>query len=107
MFRPRRESSILNRKLPRPPEICPNCGAAVPPTASACPDCGSDEQTGWSEAATAAHLGLPDESFDYDKFVQEEFGERQARPRGLAWVWWIVALLFLALLIFALVPWRS
>jgi hypothetical protein len=87
--------------LPRPPEICPNCGAAVPPNAKACPDCGSDEQTGWSEAAATADLGLPDESFDYDKFVEEEFGQRTARPRAVAWGWWTVALLVLALLLFA------
>jgi Tfp pilus assembly protein PilX len=46
-------------------------------------------------------LGLPDESFDYDKFVAEEFGERAARPRGVALGWWMVALLVLALLLFA------
>jgi len=89
--------------LPRPPEICPNCGAAVPPNAKACPDCGSDEQTGWSETAAAADLGLPDDSFDYDKFIAEEFGERTARPREVAWGWWIVALLLLALLLVGLI----
>ena len=28
--------------------ICPNCGAEVPVSAKACPECGSDEKTGWS-----------------------------------------------------------
>ncbi len=28
---------------------CPNCGAEVPIKARSCPDCGSDENTGWSE----------------------------------------------------------
>jgi hypothetical protein len=88
--------------LPRPPEICPNCGAAVPPNAKACPDCGSDEQTGWSEAAAAADLGLPDESFDYDKFVAEEFGEHAARPRGVSRGWWLVAMLVLVLVLLLL-----
>jgi hypothetical protein len=83
-----------------PPEVCPNCGADVPRNARACPECGSDEQTGWSEEARAQQLGLPDENFDYDKFVEEEFGGRnQARPPGIAWYWWVVALLLaLALL---------
>jgi len=97
-----RKLKMPDRKSPRPPEDCPNCGTAVPPNAKACPECGSDELTGWSEAATEAGLGLPDESFDYDKFVQEEFGEHPARPRGLAWGWWLVALLTLALFLFAL-----
>jgi hypothetical protein len=39
---------------------CPHCGAAVPVGASACPACGSDENTGWSEEAEFAHL-LPDD----------------------------------------------
>ncbi len=28
---------------------CPNCGSEVPIKARSCPDCGSDENTGWSE----------------------------------------------------------
>ena len=42
------------------PEVCPNCGAAVPRKAKACPGCGADETTGWSEAAYADNLDLPD-----------------------------------------------
>jgi uncharacterized membrane protein YvbJ len=38
---------------------CPNCGVDVLLRAKACPECGSDEQTGWSEAAKYIHL-LPD-----------------------------------------------
>jgi RNA polymerase subunit RPABC4/transcription elongation factor Spt4 len=38
---------------------CPNCGADVPLKARACPECGSDKETGWSEAAQYIHL-LPD-----------------------------------------------
>lgn len=74
------------------PGVCPNCGAEVPPKAKACPECGSDEQTGWSEKAHADNLGLPDEDFDYDEFVKEEFGTGRARPHGISWLWWVVAL---------------
>jgi uncharacterized OB-fold protein len=35
---------------------CPNCGADVPIMAKACPECGSDEDTGWSEEAKYIHL---------------------------------------------------
>lgn len=76
-----------------PPEFCPNCGAEVPPKAKACPDCGADEQTGWSESARNDHLGLPDQGFNYDEFVQREFGPRTAKPGGLHWFWWGIALL--------------
>jgi hypothetical protein len=84
------------------PEVCPNCGAEVPRNAKACPGCGSDEKTGWSEKAYASGLGLPDEEFDYDKFVKEEFGARQAKPRGIGWLWWLVALLAAILVSFVL-----
>ena len=79
------------------PETCPNCGALLSPTAKSCPECGSDEKTGWSEAAGADRLDLPDAHFDYEEFVREEFNPGVARPRGLHWFWWLTALLLIAL----------
>lgn len=88
-----------------PPEICPQCGAEVPRNASACPECGSDYETGWSEDAEAQRLGLPDENFDYNEFVKEEFGEeKQMRPRGVKAMWWIVAILLCLALLFFFLP---
>jgi hypothetical protein len=84
------------------PDICPNCGAEVPPNAKACPGCGSDEKTGWSETAYADNLNLPDEEFDYDEFVKEEFGSGAAKPRGIRWLWWLVALLLVGLFLYSL-----
>ena len=37
----------------------PNCGAEVPIKAKSCPDCGSDENTGWSEDTMYDGLDLP------------------------------------------------
>ena len=79
------------------PEICPICGAEVPPKARACPECGADEQTGWSEEARVGGLDLPDENFDYNDFVKREFGGKSVVPRGLHWFWWVVALMVAAL----------
>jgi predicted nucleic acid-binding Zn ribbon protein len=82
------------------PEICPICGAEVPPNAPACPECGADEQTGWSDRARAQELGLPDDEFDYDEFVKEEFGEKkEAGPHRSGWFWWVIALILLALFV--------
>jgi hypothetical protein len=75
---------------------CPQCGAEVPPKARACPECGSCDQTGWSEASAQSDLGLPEEGFDYDEYVQREFGPPSPRPRGIKWLWWVVALIILA-----------
>ena len=83
------------------PEICPNCGAEVPPKARACPECGADEQTGWSERAAAQRLGLPDDEFDYDEFVEEEFGQKKAAARPpIGWLWWVVAVGLLIAILF-------
>ena len=81
------------------PETCPNCGADVPRGAKACPDCGSCEKTGWSERAPYDGVGLPDDAFDYDEFVREEFGHPKLAPHGIKWVWWGVAVAVLVALL--------
>ena len=83
-----------------PPEVCPNCGADVPRNAKSCPECGSDEKTGWSDSAHADNLGIPDEHFDYDKFVKEEFAPEPVKPRGIHWLWWVTALILVLLFLF-------
>jgi uncharacterized membrane protein YvbJ len=83
------------------PETCPNCGAEVSPNAKACPECGSDENTGWSETASADNLGLPDENFDYKEFVKNEFGSGPAKPHGIGWLWWLVALVLVGLFLYS------
>jgi uncharacterized membrane protein YvbJ len=73
------------------PEICPNCGADVPRNAKACSECGADEKTGWSDSAYADNLGISGEDFDYENFLKEEF-DRENKPRGISWLWWVTAL---------------
>jgi hypothetical protein len=75
------------------PEICPHCGAEVPPRARACPECGSCEETGWSDQATADRLDLPDETFDYNDFVRREFGPEERAGQGIRWGWWVMAVI--------------
>lgn len=87
------------------PDTCPNCGADVPRNARACPECGADESTGWSDEAHASNLGLPDDSFDYNEFVQREFGHKKAVPYGMKWFWWAVAIVVLALFVAGMVKW--
>jgi len=87
-----------------PPEVCPNCGAEVPPQARACPQCGSDEQTGWSEQANVDGLDLPNQEFDYDDYVKREFGAPTPVPSGIRWIWWLVAAALVIL--FSIAWWR-
>jgi hypothetical protein len=88
------------------PDTCPCCGADVPPNAKACPGCGADGETGWSEEAYTANLDLPDDSFDYDEFVDREFGGPKVRPHGVKWYWWLVAIGIVAVFIFGLLRLR-
>jgi zinc-ribbon domain len=68
---------------------CPHCGAEVPTKAKACPECGSDKHTGWSEEAGYLHL-LPDT------------GDPEGDAK-LSFVWkkeWIAAIAGLLLIVF-------
>lgn len=42
--------------------VCPHCGAEVRGGATACPECGSDDETGWSPDAAYDDLDLPPEA---------------------------------------------
>lgn len=89
-----------------PPETCPVCGADVPRKARACPECGACEESGWSDQAYVSQLGLPDEDFDYQDFVDREFGGRKTRRRrGLSRIWWVAVLVVLASFLWMI--WRS
>jgi uncharacterized membrane protein YvbJ len=86
------------------PEVCPNCGSEVPEGSRACPECGADETTGWSQGAYCERLGIsdPDEAFDYGDFVKNEFGAHRQRGYGRRLIWTLTAvILLLALLVWA------
>jgi hypothetical protein len=79
----------------RTPKICPVCGEDVPRTALACPECGADHNSGWREdAETYDAVDLPDEDFNYEEFVKQEFGS--SRRPVIKTVWWITAILLVA-----------
>ena len=82
----------MNEREPERPKAapfdCPHCGAAVPHGAAACPECGSDSSTGWAEDADTAGAGIAggygdDDDFDYDEFVEREFGGKAGQGGGL------------------------
>lgn len=96
------------------PFSCGVCGKKLAASTLACPQCGADEQTGLREETwdtdAATELGfLDDEAFDYDAFLQEEFGT-DARGRKKPHVhpaWWFAAVVLLvALLLAAVVRFR-
>jgi uncharacterized membrane protein YvbJ len=82
------------------PEICPNCGAEVPPNALVCPECGADHKTGWSDFAEEQRLDLPDDEFDYDNFVKEEFSNKKNKGiQQIPLLWRIAAILLIIIFV--------
>ena len=87
----------MRNKL-RPPKVCPVCGEDVPPIALACPECGADHRSGWQEnTETYDGVDLPDDDFNYEEFVRQEFGS--SRRPAIKRFWWITAILLIAALI--------
>ena len=87
------------RVRPRTPGLCPVCNEEVPAGALACPECGADHKSGWREEADAYDgVGLPDDDFNYDDFVKQEFGSH-VKPAGLKMIWWVAGILLIVALI--------
>lgn len=86
----------------RPPEECANCGAAIPRTAKACPECGADERTGWRETEETSYDGidLPSSAFEDENTPKPKTARR---INGLAWYWWLVGVVLLALIAFSFI----
>jgi hypothetical protein len=73
------------------------CGEDVPPVALACPECGADHNSGWRENAEVYDaVDLPNQEFDYEEFVKQEF-RSSGRPT-IKTVWWLTAILLIAAL---------
>lgn len=86
---------------PPPPDECANCGATIPRNASACPECGADERTGWRETDDTRYDGL-----DLPYSAYEDEPAPRPQRRGLAWYWYVVGFVLLASLILSVVRFR-
>ncbi|MFP4416953.1 MAG: zinc ribbon domain-containing protein [Chitinispirillaceae bacterium] len=60
---------------------CPHCGASIKKDAESCPECGSDERTGWSDGTYLDGIDLPDES-EYEDLVAQEFGSQKQKKKN-------------------------
>ena len=106
----------MARRTSSAPARCPHCDARVPPRAPACPACGSDARSGWSDDADAWAGDLPggygggdDDEFDdeaYQEFLRAEGladdGIPSAAARRRAWLT-VVVLLLVACILIALI----
>ena len=84
------------------PFTCPNCGEDVPDKARACPHCGSDENTGWSEMTYLDGVDLGDEA-DYEETLRREgLAGQKSNPQSRIWVFIVGFVVFLFILRFVL-----
>lgn len=80
--------------------LCPSCDREVE-VGRNCPRCTKPkrravkEKKSWEQDAGTDGLDLPDDDFDYEAFVVEEFGAAPHRKTGIAWYWYVVAVLLL------------
>ena len=91
--------------------ICPGCGAEIRVGSTGCPKCNRPPKRRkperrapkpWEQddALDGLDLDLPeDDTFDYDKFVAEEFGGPKQRS-GREWLWWVTAIILLVALFY-------
>lgn len=71
--------------------VCPHCGAELPARAKFCPECGSDENTGWSEDTYLDGVSLPGETDETSSDAPSGFLQ-SAKP-----LWIVVAIVLLGL----------
>lgn len=81
--------------------ICPDCGAEVRVGSRGCARCASDRATKtwddrkpWEQDEAYDGVGLPDEDFDYEAFLEEEFGGARKKSKR-EWLWWGTAVVLL------------
>jgi len=84
-----------------PPAECANCGAAIPKGARACPECGSDERTGWREADVYDGLDLPDDDATTYAAGKKRHAHGDRDVNGIAWYWWCVGVAVIGALVLA------
>ena len=70
-----------------------------------CARCASERATkSWEQDEVHDGLDLPDGDFDYEGFLEEEFGGGRKKTR-MEWVWWATALVLVVVLASGYVLW--
>ncbi len=90
---------------PRETDVCPHCGAEFAAGRPACPECGSDAETGWSEdGITGYAAALPDEFTDDDYGrILDEINAGPRRPTATTVLKALGILALILLLVWSLV----
>lgn len=80
--------------------VCPFCDCEVR-VGEPCPGCVKKaknpqaKKRSWQQEKSGDGLDLPDDDFDYDDFVTQEFGKAPHRALGMKWYWWLLGVTLL------------
>ncbi|MEO1842778.1 MAG: hypothetical protein ABGZ37_00710 [Akkermansiaceae bacterium] len=91
--------------------LCPTCGSEVK-VGRACPGCvpkknkrkkrvsaGLKKRKAWEQDSIYDGLGIPDDEFDYEEFIDREFSSKPHRQIRIKWYWWATALVLAGLMV--------
>lgn len=90
--------------------ICPECGAEVRVGSKGCIRCASDRATKhWDQDEFHHRLGLFEDDFSYEEFIDNEFRGGSKKPASKRFWWWLglVLLIGWAVIAFRLYAWPS
>ncbi|MCX7726088.1 MAG: zinc-ribbon domain-containing protein [Chitinispirillaceae bacterium] len=76
--------------------LCSFCGEEIDKNARACPYCGSDDKTGWSDMTYLDGIDLGDD-FDYEEVKRKEFPSKKRFPFTLLQLITLLVLLLIPL----------
>ncbi|MCH2200331.1 MAG: zinc ribbon domain-containing protein [Fuerstiella sp.] len=89
---------------------CPHCGEELPAGTNRCRHCGASDECGWQEFGGELAVGgyaeddvFDDDGFDYDAFVDREFGNGEGSATERTKEFW-VRLVILTVVISLLLP---
>lgn len=78
---------------------CPHCGESVRQDAKVCRHCGATEDCGWNDTACDDDGYPAEDDFDYDEYLDREFGSKYESPSEAASRNWGIRLVILAILL--------
>ena len=93
--------------------MCPSCGSEVK-VGAVCPGCvpekkrrrkkvkAAPKQREWEQDSLYDGLDIPDDEFDYEDFLQREFGQKTHEKVGIKWYWWATGVALLVLFAWAI-----
>ena len=71
--------------------MCPGCAPKRQRRRKRLKKVASSRRKDWNQDAISEGLGIPDEEFDYEDFIQREFASKPHRRIGIKWYWWATA----------------